>query len=63
MYEIFNLSHRRPYDILEQELRLSDAFFEKDSSKLELIVKVKNCTAPKLLPISKSWDILNVYFC
>ena len=39
---------------MEQELRLSDAFFEKDSSKLELVVKVKNCTDPKLLPISKS---------
>ena len=24
----------------EQELRLSDAFYEKDSSKLELVVKI-----------------------
>ena len=46
---------------LEQELRLSDAFFEKDSSKLELVVKVKNCTDPKLLPIFKSCDILKEY--
>ena len=48
---------------LEQELRLSDAFYTKDSSKLELVVKVKNCTAPKLLPIFKSCDILKEYFC
>ena len=46
---------------LEQELRLSDAFFEKDSSKLELVVKVKNCTDPKLLPIFKTCDILKEY--
>ena len=46
---------------LEQELRLSDAFFKKDSSKLELVVKVKNCTDPKLLPIFKSCDILKEY--
>ena len=45
----------------EQELRLSDAFFEKDSSKLELVVKVKNFTDPKLLPISKTCDILKEY--
>ena len=32
----------------EYELRLSDAFYEKDSSKLELVVKVKNCTNPNL---------------
>ena len=46
---------------MEQELRLSDAFFEKDSSKLELVVKVKNCTDPKLLPIFKTCDILKEY--
>ena len=45
----------------EQELRLSDAFYTKDSSKLELVVKVKNCTDPKLLPIFKSCDILKEY--
>ncbi len=33
----------------------------KDSSKLELVVKVKNCTDPKLLPIFKSCDILKEY--
>ena len=32
----------------EQERRLSDAFYEKDSSRLDLVVKVKNCTYPKL---------------
>ena len=37
----------------EQELRLSDAFYEKDSNKLELVVKVKNFTDPNLLPILK----------
>ena len=47
----------------EQELRLSDAFYTKDSSKLELVVKVKNCTDPKLLPIFKTCDILKEYFC
>ena len=46
---------------LEQELRLSDAFYEKDSSKLELVVKVKNCSDSKLLPLVKSCDILKEY--
>ena len=46
---------------LEQELRLSDAFYTKDSSKLELVVKVKNCTDPKLLPIAGECDILKEY--
>ena len=45
----------------EYELRLSDAFYEKDSSKLELVVKVKNCTNPNLLPITGSCDILKEY--
>ena len=40
---------------------MSDAFFEKDSSKLKLVVKVKNCTDPKLLPIFKTCDILKEY--
>ena len=46
---------------LEQELRLSDAFYEKDSSNLELVVKVKNCSDSKLLPLVKSCDILKEY--
>ena len=46
---------------LEQELCLSDAFYEKESSKLELVVKVKNCTDPKLLPVVKKCDILKQY--
>ena len=46
---------------VEQELRLSDAFYTKDSSKLELVVKVKNCTDPNLLPIVKKCDILKQY--
>ena len=45
----------------EQELRLSDAFYEKDGSKLELVVKVKNCSDSKLLPLAKSCDILKEY--
>ncbi len=46
---------------LEQELRLSDAFYEKDSSKLELVVKVKNCSDSRLLPLIKSCGILKEY--
>ncbi len=46
---------------LEQELRLSDAFYEKDGSKLELVVNVKNCSNSKLLPIEKDCDILKEY--
>ncbi|MBQ1628663.1 MAG: Rpn family recombination-promoting nuclease/putative transposase [Treponema sp.] len=46
---------------LEQELRLSDAFYKKDSSSLELIVKVRNCTNPRMLPIAKDCDILKQY--
>ena len=45
----------------EKELRLSDAFYEKDGSKLELVVKVKNCSDSKMLPISRSCDILKEY--
>ena len=45
----------------EYELRLSDAFYEKDSSKLELVVKVKNCTNLNLLPIEGNCDILREY--
>lgn len=46
---------------LEQELRLSDAFYTKDSNKLELVVKVKNCTDPNLLPIVKDCSIIKEY--
>ena len=46
---------------LEQVLRLSDAFYEKDGSKLELVVKVKNCSDPKLLPLAGTCDILREY--
>ena len=46
---------------LEQELRLSDAFYKKDSSSLELVVKVRNCTNPRMLPIVKDCDILKQY--
>ena len=46
---------------MEQELRLSDAFYTKDSSKLELIVKVKNCSNYMNLPISTNCDILKQY--
>ena len=45
----------------EYELRLSDMFYTKDDSKLELVVKVKNCTDPNLLPISGNCDILKEY--
>ena len=46
---------------LEQELRLSNAFYEKDGSKLELVVKVKNCSDSKLLPLAGNCDILKQY--
>ncbi len=45
----------------EQELYLSDAFYQKDSSKLELVVKVKNCSDSRLLPVKGSCDILKEY--
>ena len=45
----------------EQELRLSDAFYKKYGSKLELVVKVKNCSDSKILPISRSCTILKEY--
>ena len=45
----------------EYELRLSDMFYTKDDSKLELVVKVKNCNDPNLLPISGNCDILKEY--
>ena len=46
---------------LEQELRLSNAFYEQDGSKLELLVKVKNCSDSKLLPVVGNCDILKEY--
>lgn len=46
---------------IEQELKLSNAFYEKDSSKLELVVKVKNCSDYMNLPISTNCDILKQY--
>ena len=45
----------------EQKLYLSDAFYSKDSSKLELVVTVKNCSDSQNLPISKNCDILKQY--
>ena len=45
----------------EQELRLSDAFYEKEGSKLELVVKVKNCSDYMNLPVSNNCDILREY--
>ena len=57
-YVVFIGNKEQP---LEQELRLSDAFYEKDSSKLELVVKVKNCSNSRLLPLIKSCGILKEY--
>ena len=45
----------------EQELRLSDAFYEKDGSKLELVVKLKNCSDSQMLPIQGTCVILKEY--
>ena len=57
-YVIYIGKEKRP---LEEELCLSDAFFKKDSSKLELVVKVKNCSDSNLLKISGTCDILKEY--
>ena len=46
---------------LQQELRLSDAFYKKDGSSLELVVKVRNCTNSQMLPIAKDCAILKQY--
>ncbi len=45
----------------EQELYLSDAFYIKDSSRLELVVKVKNCSNSNSLPVKEKCDILKEY--
>ena len=45
----------------DQELHLSDAFYKTDGTKLDLVVKVKNCTDPQSLPIAKNCDILKQY--
>ena len=45
----------------EQELRLSDAFYQKDNSKLELVVKLVNCSDSKTLPLCGTCDILKEY--
>ena len=46
---------------MEHELRLSDAFHRKPPASLELVVKVKNCSNPELLPISGNCGILKEY--
>lgn len=46
---------------LEKDLRLSDAFYQKDGSKLELVVRVKNCSDSKILPLVKTCGILQEY--
>ena len=45
----------------EQTLRLSDAFYKKDNSKLELVVKLKNCSDSRMLPINGTCNILKEY--
>lgn len=45
----------------ENVLKLSDAFYVKDGSKLELTVKVKNCSDAQNLPIQQNCDILRQY--
>ena len=45
----------------EQELRLSDAFYQKDNSKLELVVKLVNCSDSQTLPLCRTCDILKEY--
>ena len=45
----------------EKVLRLSDSFYSKDSSKLDLTVTVKNCSDSQNLPFQKNCDILKQY--
>ena len=45
----------------EKVLKLSDAFYVKDGSKLELTVNVKNCSDAQNLPIQQNCDILKQY--
>lgn len=57
-YVVYVGKKERPFN---QELRLSDAFYEKNTGNLELIVKVKNCSDPEMLPLVKNCDILKEY--
>ena len=45
----------------ENKLKLSDAFYVKDGSNLELIVKIKNCSDSKFLPLFQNCVILKEY--
>ena len=45
----------------EQKLCLSDAFYAKNSSKLELVVTVKNCSDSRNLPVAQKCDIPKEY--
>ena len=45
----------------EKELKLSDAFYVQEGSKLELVVKIKNCSDSKFLPLLGNCDILKQY--
>ena len=45
----------------EKELKLSDAFYVQDGSKLELVVQIKNCSDSKFLPLFQNCDILKQY--
>ena len=40
---------------------MSDAFYEKEGSNLELVVKLKNCSDSEMLPITGTCDILKEY--
>lgn len=57
-YVVYVGKKEQPFN---QELRLSDAFYEKNTGNLELIVKVKNCSDPEMLPLVKNCDILKEY--
>ena len=45
----------------EKVLKLSDSFYTKDSSKLDLTVTVKNCSDSQNLPFKQNCDILKQY--
>ncbi len=51
------VNENMPFRCLEYVTRI----YEKDNSKLELVVKVKNCSDSKLLPLVKTCDILKEY--
>ncbi len=71
MFSFGNINYRDLILALNQEcaveICLDDfkedehVFYETDNSKLELVVKLKNCSDSRMLPISGTCDILKEY--